>query len=77
MLINEGKYKAASKLVWGWMTYNALFSGNSRDHFSGSERTENYEDVWYDKRHFDNIFNKRDHTHEWFINGPNSYDGRS
>lgn len=59
---NDGKYKAASKLVWGKWTYNALFSGGySRDHLSGSERSENYEDVWYDKQHFDNITRREEY----------------
>jgi len=59
---NDGKYKAASKLVWDKWTYNALFSGGySRDHLSGSERSENYEDVWYNKQHFDNITRREEY----------------
>lgn len=53
---NDGEYKASSKLVWGRMTYNAVFKGGySRDHFSGSDMNENYEDVWYGGNHYDLI----------------------
>lgn len=51
-----GGYSASSKLVWGKMTYQAIFKGSyDRDHQSGSERDENYSDVWYDGIHYDKI----------------------
>lgn len=53
---NNGSYSASSKLVWGKMTYQAIFKGGySRDHLSGNERTESYYDVWYGGTHYDNI----------------------
>lgn len=53
---NNGNYSIASKLVYGKMTYNAIFSGGySRDHLSGEERTENYDDVWYGGDFYDLI----------------------
>ena len=53
---NNGTYSASSKLVWGKMTYQAIFKGGySRDHMSGDEMTENYDDVWYDGSHYDRI----------------------
>ncbi len=51
---NDGRYMASSKLVFGRMTYNAVFKGGySRDHFSGSDRNEEYDDIWYDGNHYD------------------------
>lgn len=53
---NNGNYQASSKLVYGKMTYQALIKGGySRDHRSGSEQTESYEDVWYEGNHYDMI----------------------
>lgn len=53
---NNGSYSVSSKLVWGKMTYQAIFKGGySRDHLSGDERTESYDDVWYGGSHYDNI----------------------
>lgn len=53
---NNGEYSAASKLVWGKMTYNAMAKGGySRDHLSGSDRTETYDDVWFSGSHYDRI----------------------
>lgn len=53
---NDGDYSASSKLVIGKMTYNAVFKGGySRDHFSGSDMTENYKDIWYDGTYHDLI----------------------
>ena len=46
---NAGRYMASSKLVYGRMTYNAVFKGGySRDHFSGSYMNEEYDDIWYE-----------------------------
>ena len=53
---NDGNYSASSKLVWGKMTYNALFRGGySRDHLSGLDRMESYDDIWYNGTYFDHI----------------------
>ncbi|MBD5349248.1 MAG: hypothetical protein HDR84_08425 [Bacteroides sp.] len=53
---NTGDYQASSKLVWGRMTYQALFRGGySRDHRTGTEQTENFENVWYDGIQYNNI----------------------
>ncbi|MCM1369255.1 MAG: hypothetical protein NC204_02665 [Candidatus Amulumruptor caecigallinarius] len=53
---NEGDYSVASKLVYGKMTYNAMFRGSySRDHLSGRDFSESFDDIWYDGLQYDNI----------------------
>ncbi len=53
---NDGSYSASSKLVFGKMTYNAVFKGGySCDHISGSDMDENYENIWYGGTHYDLI----------------------
>lgn len=53
---NEGNYSAASKLVWGKMTYNAVFSGSySRDHQSGTDMTENYDNIYYNDNFYEDV----------------------
>ncbi len=53
---NDGSYSAASKLVWGKMTYNALFKGGySRDHQSGNETTEHYDGINYNGSFYERV----------------------
>lgn len=53
---NNGNYSAASKLVCGKMTYNAIFKGGYlRDHQSGANIIENYENIYYKDQFYNNV----------------------
>lgn len=53
---NNGDYSAASKLVIGKVTLNAMFEGSyDRNRLNGDKRTEDYENVWYDGVEYNNI----------------------
>lgn len=58
---NNGRYDVSSMLNYKRMTYNLLLQGGyDRDHFSGSENTETYDDVWYNGEHYNEILRKED-----------------